>query len=271
MGAFDGKVAIVTGGASGIGLAIARRLVAEGCRVLLADVDGDGAERAARAMEDGERVEAARVDVTDAEAVRACVEQVAARHGRLDLLFNNAGIVTFGEVRDMSLSDWMGMVNVNLIGVVHGVAAAYPLMVRQGFGHIVNTASAAGLGPTPGAVTYAMTKHGVVGLSVSLRAEAAAHGVKVSVVCPGFIDTPIKERATYLNTDLETALETFPFKLHAPDDLARAVVRGVARNKAIIVFTILARAGWYLYRLSPSLAIRLMQLAADRSPLLGRH
>ena len=128
---------------------------------------------------------AERVDVTDAVAVQRLVDGTVAREGRLDLLFNNAGIAVFADARDTSLEDWNRLIDVNLRGVVHGVAAAYPLMVRQGSGHIVNTASAAGLLPSPANIAYAATKHAVVGLSLTLRAEAVHHGVGVSVICPG--------------------------------------------------------------------------------------
>ena len=138
---------------------------------------------------------AAVVDVRDASGFQKLVDDTAAEHGRLDYLFNNAGIGIAGEERDVSLEDWNTVLDVDLHGVVHGVRAAYALMVKQGHGHIVNTASLAGLLPSPGLVPYAMTKHGVVGLSLSLRAEAAEHGVRVTAVCPGVVDTPILTRA----------------------------------------------------------------------------
>ena len=268
MNVFDGRVAIITGGASGIGRALAEELVAHGCRVVLADINGAQAEQVAAGLRArGAAAESAPVDVRDAEAVRALVEKVG-REGRLDYLFNNAGVATFGEARDMALADWNRIIDVNLRGVVNGVVAAYPLMIRQGGGHIVNTASAAGLAPTPSATAYAMTKHAVVGLSTSLRGEAARFGVRVSAVCPGFIDTPLKDSLQLLNCDRETALRAFPLKLHPADECARVVLRGVARNRPIIVVTSFARLAWLVYRLSPSLAIRLAQSAAARSPLL---
>ncbi len=119
------------------------------------------------------------LDVREAEAVRSVVEDAHRTDGRLDLLFNNAGIGIGGAVEERALSHWEGAIDVNLRGVVHGVAAAYPLMLRQGHGHILNTASVAGLIPSPFLTPYATSKHAVVGLSLSLRA-AAAHGVRVN-------------------------------------------------------------------------------------------
>jgi NAD(P)-dependent dehydrogenase (short-subunit alcohol dehydrogenase family) len=269
MSSFAGRVAIVTGGASGIGQAVAGQLVAAGARVVLADVDREGAVVTATALGLDPARAVAEVDVRDAGQVRGLVECTVAEHGKLDVMFNNAGIALFGDAVRMTLDDWNRLVDVNIRGVVHGIAAAYPVMRRQGFGHIVNTASAAGLVPTPGATGYSMTKHAVVGLSGSLRAEAARYGVKVSVVCPGFIQTPIIERAAFLGLDRQEMLEQFPFKLHSPEALARAVVRGVERNRAIITFTALARTAWFLYRISPSLMLFLLGAGTRFSPLLA--
>jgi NAD(P)-dependent dehydrogenase (short-subunit alcohol dehydrogenase family) len=268
---FAGKVAVVTGAASGIGRAVATELAAGGARVVIADVDGEGARAAAAAIPEAT---ARSLDVTDAAAVERVVHETAAAAGRLDFLFNNAGIALFGEARDTTLEDWNRLIDVNLRGVVHGVAAAYPVMIRQGFGHIVNTASAAGLTPAPGAVGYAATKHAVVGLSTSLRAEAAAFGVRVSVACPGFIDTPIKHRTKLVSVDeraREAMLARPPFRLHPVEACARAIVRGVARNQAIIPFTALTRSGWWLYRLSPALMHLVARWSADANPVLGRR
>ena len=126
----------------------------------------------------------ARLDVTDAAAVQATVDDVVARTGRLDLMFNNAGIVWGGDTELLTLDQWNAIIDVNIRGVVHGVAAAYPQMIKQGHGHIVNTASMAGLTAAGQITSYVMTKHAIVGLSLALRSEAAAHGVGVLVVCP---------------------------------------------------------------------------------------
>jgi NAD(P)-dependent dehydrogenase (short-subunit alcohol dehydrogenase family) len=266
MNAFRDKVAIVTGGASGIGRALGGELVRGGARVVLADVNGDGVEQAARAMS---AAGAATVDVTDAAAVERLVNETAERHGRLDYMFNNAGIAILGNARLMTLADWNRLIDVNVRGVVHGVSAAYPLMIRQGFGHIVNTASVAGLVPTPGGTGYALTKHAVVGLSLSLREEAAAFGVKVSVVCPGFVDTPIKDAARLLGADKESVLANMPVKLYPADACARDALRGVARNRGVIVVTTPAKVGWLLYRLVPGVVARIMGREAARNPILG--
>jgi NAD(P)-dependent dehydrogenase (short-subunit alcohol dehydrogenase family) len=264
---FAGKVAIITGGASGIGRALAEELARHGGRVILADINADAAEATSRALPAG-AASAAPLDVTDAEGFERLVGDVRAAHGRIDYLFNNAGIFIGGDAARMTLDDWRRLIDVNLRGVVHGIAAAYPVMRRQGFGHLVNTASAAGLAPTPGATAYAMTKHAVVGLSTSLRGEAAAYGVKVSVVCPGFIDTPIKDTATLLGADRDAVIRSLPVALYPAAACACDILRGVARNRPIIVVTRSAKVGWWLYRLAPGMMTWLTQAVAQRNPLL---
>jgi NAD(P)-dependent dehydrogenase (short-subunit alcohol dehydrogenase family) len=271
MDIFADKVAIITGGASGIGRALGAALVQRGARVVLADVNGEGAQAAARAIAPDGRAVGATVDVVDAASVQRVVDETASTHGRLDYLFNNAGIAIMGDARHMTLTDWTRLVDINLRGVIHGVAAAYPLMIRQGFGHLVNTASLAGIVPTPGATGYATTKHALVGLSVSLRGEAAAYGVRVSVVCPGVIDTPIKDSMQWLNASRDAVLNSLPVGLYSADACARDVLRGVARNRPIIVVTTSAKIAWLLYRLTPRLTVRWAQTFAERSALLNRQ
>ncbi len=197
MSIFKDKIAIVTGGASGIGAALARDLARHGADVLLADIQIDAALGvAAKITASGGRAAAHYVDVTDSEAVARLVARIAAEKGRLDYMFNNAGIAVIGEFRDLPAADWKRMLDINVSGVFAGTAAAYAVMIRQGSGHIVNTASVAGLVPSPGFAAYSASKHAVVGLSTSLRAEAAGYGVKVSAVCPGFVRTPIFDSKT---------------------------------------------------------------------------
>ena len=196
-----------------------------------------------------------KLDVTNEEDVRGLIDETAAKSGRLDYIFNNAGIGIGGEAQDMDLDHWKRIVDINQWGVVYGTLAAYKVMVKQGSGHIVNTASAAGLVPSPLLTAYSMTKHAVVGLSTGLRAEGAELGVKVSVVCPGFIDTPIFDSTEYVNTSKEISMSVVPSGLKAMSavDCARAALRGVARNRGIIPVQAPAYILWWLNRLSPRL------------------
>ena len=251
---YQNKVAIVTGSASGIGRAIAEELARNGARVIVTDINVEGSQQVAAAIQkSGNHAEAAPLNVTSADAVQALVSSVVAKHGRLDFLFNNAGIGVGGEVRDLSLEHWRRIVDVNLWGVIHGLAAAYPVMVKQGFGHIVNTASLAGLIPSPMATPYATTKMAVVGLSLSLRAEAVALGVKVSAICPGFVQSGIYEAATVINIKNEDLVKNIPVKIMDARRAAQIILRGVARNKAIITFPFYARLLWRLHRLHAGL------------------
>jgi NAD(P)-dependent dehydrogenase (short-subunit alcohol dehydrogenase family) len=261
---FEGKVALVTGAASGIGRALAEALVVRGASVVLADIDEEAVLAAADKLRNGPngRASGSALDVRDADAVRELVERTATEQGRLDLMFNNAGIAIAGEVANMSLVHFERTIDVNLRGVLNGVLAAYPVMIRQGRGHIVNTASLAGLLPMPGGAPYCMTKHAVVGLSTSLRAEAAQHGVRVSVVCPGVIDTPLLDKpnptdvpSTGQSGSARHLLERAIGKAYPPELLARDVLAGVIRNRPIIVAPHHARRAWIVFRAAPTLVI----------------
>jgi NAD(P)-dependent dehydrogenase (short-subunit alcohol dehydrogenase family) len=191
--------------------------------------------------------------VTDQEAVAHLVNEVAGAYGRLDYIFNNAGIGISGYMQDIGQSAWEEMVNINLWGVIYGTQAAYEVMLRQGHGHIVNTASLAGLIPTPTAVPYGVTKHGVVGLSTSLRAEAEPVGINVSVICPGFIDTPIFNRMAYHSHNQEKVVAGIRrVSLPSPADCAEAALLGVAANRGIIAVTPMAHLFWGIHRLNPA-------------------
>jgi NAD(P)-dependent dehydrogenase (short-subunit alcohol dehydrogenase family) len=238
MDSLDGKVAIVTGAGSGIGEAISRELASRGAHVVVADIDGDAARRVAAAVADGGgRATARRVDVSHEQDITRLVEDTACAHGRLDYQFNNAGVAIGGDARDLTLGQWRRVLDVDLYGVLYGTLAAYPIMVKQGFGHIVNTSSAAGLLPQPLNAPYSTAKHAVVGLSLSLRLEGADLGVKVSTVCPGYVRTQIFENMVLVNLPPELAYRTpGRIKMVEADRAARAILDGVARNQAVIAF-----------------------------------
>jgi NAD(P)-dependent dehydrogenase (short-subunit alcohol dehydrogenase family) len=260
---YDGAVAIVTGGASGIGRALGEALASRGADVVLADRQVELAEEvAAKARASGARVRAAALDVTDFDAVDRLVRATHKSHGRLDYFFNNAGIGIGGEVREYSINDWNQVFAVNIHGVANGIQAAYPVMVRQGFGHIVNTASMAGLMPAPWTVAYAAAKHAVVGLTTSLRIEAAPYGVRISALCPGVIRTPILEGGKFgrMLPSLQPAINQRGWERFRPMEpyvFARQALRAVARNQAIIVIPSWWKLIWWINRLSPALGLAL--------------
>lgn len=254
MSEFKDKIAIVTGAASGIGRAVAEELGRRASIVTLADINEDGARSVAEGINSsGGRARAFRLDVSNAEDVQKLVDETVAESGRLDYIFNNAGIGVGGEAYEIDLEHWQRIIDINLWGVVYGTQAAYRVMVKQASGHIVNTASLAGLIASPGMAPYSMTKHAVVGLSMALRNEAADFGVRVSAVCPGFVQTGIYEAGTVVNVSKEKMMENIPFRPIEADRAAEIILRGVGRNKAIIIFPFYARLFWWLSRIHPGL------------------
>jgi NAD(P)-dependent dehydrogenase (short-subunit alcohol dehydrogenase family) len=268
---FEGATAIVTGGASGIGRALAVDLAKRGCDVVLADLQIELAEEVASEINlSGGKAKAVKIDVTDFSALERLIQETVRRTGRLDYLFNNAGIVIGGSANLYGIEDWNQVIDVNLRGVINGIQAAYKIMIAQGFGHIVNTASMAGLMHGPGNVAYTTTKHAVVGLSESLRIEAAEAGVRVSVICPGAVRTPILEGGGKFGKML---IDIPPEQMRrmwervrpmSPDIFAEKVLNSVAKNKAIIIVPSWWKVFWWINRLSPSLARFLAQRRFER-------
>jgi NAD(P)-dependent dehydrogenase (short-subunit alcohol dehydrogenase family) len=267
---FEGAVAIVTGGASGIGKALGEALAERGCEVVLADIDVELANKAAAAISSrGLKATAASVDVTSFADISKTIDETVKQCGRLDYMFNNAGISLSGEMLAHRMEDWDRIQDVNLRGVINGIQAAYPVFVSQGFGHIVNTASMRGLVPVPLSVSYGATKAAVISISKSLRAEAASAGVRVSVLCPGAIKTPMLLGGRY-HQDLQPELGAAQrenwqrVRPMDPDIFARKALRQIARNKPIIVIPSWWRLIWWLDRTSPQLSILLAQKQFER-------
>jgi NAD(P)-dependent dehydrogenase (short-subunit alcohol dehydrogenase family) len=250
---FSARSAIVTGGGSGIGAALCRALAAAGAEVFCTDVDVEAARRTAATATGPGSVVAAQLDVTDAAEVQTAVDEVVDRTGRLDLMFNNAGITWGGETELLTLAQWNAIIDVNIRGVVHGVAAAYPQMVRQGHGHIINTASMAGLAAAGQITSYVMTKHAVVGLSLALRSEAAAHGIGVIAICPTAVETPILDKGKLGDFSGRDFYRTGQGggDFYDADRLAGDTLRAIERNRALLVVPRRAHAGWLVTRLAP--------------------
>jgi NAD(P)-dependent dehydrogenase (short-subunit alcohol dehydrogenase family) len=191
---FGDRVAFVTGGARGIGYAIAQALLEEGSRVMVGDVNEESLSAAKKALGEFGEVESVVCDVSDASAVAHAAEAVMERFGRVDILVNNAGVVIGGAPGEFDLDDWRWIVDVNLMGVVYGVETFVPLIKSHGQGgFIVNTASMAGHGGMPGLAPYSATKFAVVGYSESLKRELADHDIGVAALCPGWVNTQIYE------------------------------------------------------------------------------
>lgn len=192
---FEGQAAIVTGGARGIGEAIACRLASEGAAVMIADIDESEARQAAAKI--GERAVAQRLDVTDPASWDSAVRAALDRWGRIDALVNNAGIAgRSAPIWELSVEEWQQVVDIDLTGVFLGCRAVIPAMVEAGSGHIVNIASIAGKEGNPNAVPYSAAKSGVIGLTKAVAKEVATKGVLVNAVAPAVIETPILEQVS---------------------------------------------------------------------------
>jgi NAD(P)-dependent dehydrogenase (short-subunit alcohol dehydrogenase family) len=260
---FEDAVAIVTGGGMGLGEALCEELGRRGATVVVADIDGGAAQQVAgRLTQAGTQAVAVPVDVANQIEVAQLIENTVAEYGRVDYMINNAGIAIGGDSRDLSMQQWRHVLDVDLLGVVHGTVHAYQLMARQGHGHIVNISSLTGLIPQPGNAAYCTSKHGIVGLSLSLRAEGADLGVKVSAACPGDMKTKIYDNMVVVNMPREQ-VATLSRRTHylmpqmSAQAAARAILRGVDRNRPLIVFPVVVQVIWHLYRRFPGLFYRI--------------
>lgn len=226
MDGYEDATALVTGAASGIGRVTAERFAEAGASVVAADLDREGAEATAEAVRDaGGEAHAIAVDVTDAAAVEAMVAETTDRYGSLDVAFNNAGVEEGNaDTADLTEDTWDRVVGTNLKGVWLCLKHELPAMAEQGGGAIVNTSSIAGFSAV-GSAAYVASKHGVVGLTRSAATEYADDGVRVNAVCPGFVDTPLLDRAREETPEaLELAVQSQPLgRLAEPGEIADAV------------------------------------------------
>ncbi len=239
----SGQVAVVTGAASGIGFGLAEALAGRGLSVVLSDVEQAALEKAeARLLASGARVAAIRTDVGEAEQVERLAAVTVETFGRVDVVCNNAGVLgPWAPMWELDLNDWAWTVRVNLWGVIHGIRAFVPLLVDQGAGHVVNTASMGGLMPLPGNAPYNATKHAVVGLTECLRAELDALGspVGTTVACPGMVTSRLAEAARNRPAELAATAALSGGALHPtpggpvlePEQAAQAILAAVETDR----------------------------------------
>lgn len=258
---FGGQLVLVTGAASGIGRATAFAFAEAGARIVAVDRDAEGAARTAELARLIGAPDAwpETVDVSDAEAMEKLAERTADLYGVPDVVVNNAGIGLAGAFLDTTPEDWKQVLDVNLWGVIHGCRLFGKQMVERGQGgHIVNTASAAAYLPSRTLPAYSTSKAAVLMLSECLRAELAPHGIGVSAICPGLVNTPITRSARFAGVGEEEqerrrarSARLYGLRNYPPEKVARAIVRAVQRDSAVVPVTPEARGARLLSRLSP--------------------
>ncbi len=246
MDPFKGRVAVITGGAGGIGMAMARAFAQRGAKVVLADLDEAALVTAAAQLRDeGAAVLGVHTDVTKRDSVRALVDATVRQFGAAHIVCNNAGVGVYGLLSDATSRDWEYTMNVNFWGVVYGVETFLPVLLQQGAGgHVVNTASMAGLVGMQWLGVYCASKFAVVGLTESLHRELKPRGIGASVLCPMIVDTKINENSVRMRPaelrnegagTYEPAGSDMKGGTVAPAEVARRVVRGIERNDLYIL------------------------------------
>jgi len=259
---FSGKIVAITGGARGLGRGLVLALVRSGARVVVGDIDIAAAQAVcAELSREGRTADAVHVDVTDAASVDRLVAATVARHGRIDLMINNAGIAAGGEFEHVPAGTMRRVIDVDLLGAAYGTLSAYRQMLGQGGGHIVNVASMLGLFPNPMSAAYVAAKHGLAGLTRSVMAEGAAHGIHLTTICPGYIATHLFEAGSFSGSvKKEQVVERIPFRLIDVDTAVARTLAAIEARKAVAVFPFYARLLWWLERLSPRLMDALLRM-----------
>ena len=249
MDTISGKVAVITGGASGIGFATAKALAAKGARLVIADIEASALNKAvAELSSSGAKAEGVVCDVADLASVQNLAQQAFSKMGAVHILFNNAGVALNGHIVDMKHSDWEWIIKVDLWGPIHGVEAFLPRMIEQKQGgQILFTSSIAGLVPTEGLGVYSVAKYGVVALAETLRREVRQHNIGVSVLCPLRVDTNIGTSERNRTADFGGAAASprrqpqassnivMAGEVMKPADVATVVVEAVLANRLYIL------------------------------------
>ena len=271
MDKFHGKVAVITGAASGFGREFARALGAQGAKLVLADVDQKGTQETLGLLPPGTEAIAVRCDVRSPEALDELADKAYARFGAAHLLFNNAGVAVCGPAWTATLEDWKWVLDINLMGVVHGVRSFVPRMIASGEpGHVINTASVAGLLSLPGSAVYCVSKHAVVTLSECLRHDLRVAGapIGVSVLCPAFVQTGIFESARNRPQELaatnplggayeEAGKKAVAASKLSAADIARITLEAVKADRFYVLPHVKAKAG---------IETRMQDILGERDP-----
>jgi NAD(P)-dependent dehydrogenase (short-subunit alcohol dehydrogenase family) len=249
---FKGKIAFVTGGGSGIGRALCEELAKRECHCIIVDKNIDNAGEVEKVIvKNGGKAEAIQLDISIKNDVKKSLQDIFNRHGRLDIIFSNAGITAIGEAHRIPIEYWERIIHVNLLGTVYCTTEAYAIMIEQGFGQIVNMSSLAGLIGYPTNAPYSITKAGIITLSTCLRVEGEKKGVKVNVICPGYINSEMYNTTPVFDVDKEKLWKKTPFKMISALKASKIILAGVEKNKTFIIFPFYSKLLWWAYRINP--------------------
>ena len=246
---YKGKTCVIVGASTGIGFGLSKKLLEMGAIVWMSGRTPENVEKAREKLKEyGNRVHCDVVDVRFADQVTNYINGIA-EVGPIDYLFNNAGVGQKGDFTDVTPEVWDYVMQTNLYGVVYGCTAAIPIMLEQGYGNIINTASICGIAPLPYQTVYAASKYGVVGFSETLRYEYADKGIKVWVVCPGGVDTMIFKRSSdyQINDDLEAPADAI-----SSDEAALEILEGMETYEGVLPITDFARTIYSCIRKDPA-------------------
>jgi NADP-dependent 3-hydroxy acid dehydrogenase YdfG len=274
MNLYNNKIAVVTGAASGIGRAISRKLVENGCKVHMLDINEEQLKKSASDL--GNSAIPYQLDVTNYDSFKEIVSAIISSDSRIDFVFNNAGIAFAGEMTGYSIEAWNKILDVNVRGIVNSVQLIYPIMKEQRSGHIINTSSLAGLVPSGLLVPYATSKHAITGLSRSLKVEAQLFNVKVHVLCPGAVETALLDNS-HPDDMPESArigareyLTKITGKPVSADDFAVVVLDKIAKNKELIFYPRKVKEIWNFSRFFPKKLSKLARKAVQEEMNLSK-
>lgn len=250
---FSGRTVVLTGAASGIGRAMAQQLSAAGATVHALDVNAAGLDSLVAENHGPGTIHSAVLDVRDRQAYAEVIRGVREISKSIDFLFNNAGVTQLGEAQNIPFERWQRLLDINLMGVIHGCQLVYPIMIAQGAGHIINTASIAGGTGYATAAAYTASKGAILEFTRSMRSEATAYGVKVSVACPGYVDSGIFAQDNIVGADREAVINDLPVKMMTPNEAAGHLLHGVIKGRKSIIFPFSAVFLWTLSNWAPAL------------------
>lgn len=243
---FGQSVVVVTGAASGIGRSLAILLTRCGAVVHALDLNREGLNGLVEEIGDAKTFHVWPVDVSDFGAYSTVAERILGVSPHVDFLFNNAGVTLLGEAQNLPFERWKWLLDINLMGAIHGTHIFYPRMIERRSGHIVNTASIAGATGYATAAAYTASKAAILEFTRSLRAEAKAYGIRVSAVCPGYVSSGIFSQDRIVGADRDEMIRDLPVGLMSPDDAAFNFLKGVAAKRKTIIFPFSAKFLWHL-------------------------